>query len=96
MHANQEVDRYHIWFPAPWTMLLAAADADPKTPDDPRSPLPLLQGSMTRLGVNTFADTLPFEASNLDINYQPSLGFCVHIDLTSVKIGISKIQVTLI
>ena len=95
-YGTQDIEKYQIWYPAPWTMFLAAADADPKTPDDPKSPLPFLRGSMTRLGVNTFADTLPFEPSSSSIEYQPSLGFCVHIDLTSVKIGISKIQVTMI
>ena len=89
----QDTEKYHIWYPAPWTMFLAAADANPKTPDDPKSPLSLLQGSMTRLGVNTFADTLPFETSTRDDEYQTSLGFCVHIDLALVEIGISKAQV---
>ena len=89
----QDTEKYHIWYPAPWTMFLAAADASPKTPDDPKSPLYLLQGSMTRLGVNAFADTLPFETSTHDDEYQASLGFCVHIDLASVKSGISKAQV---
>ena len=96
MQKTQGIEKYQIWSPAPWTMFLAAADADPKTPDDPKSPLPFLRGSMNRLGVNTFADTLPFEQTSSNVECQPSLGFCVHIDLTSIKIGISKIQVTMI
>ena len=95
IHSIPNVEKTCIWYPAPWTMFLAAADADPKTPGDSKSPLPLLHGSMTRLGVNTFAEALPFESSSNDVGYQPSLGFCIHVDLTSVQIGISKEQVKL-
>lgn len=87
------LERLYIWYPAPWTVFLAAADADPKTPDDPKSPLPLLKGSMTKLGVKTFAETLPFEQSETECDYRPVLGFCIHIDLTLVAIGMSQKQV---
>ena len=85
---------YHIWKPASWTMYLAAAHSDAKTSKDPQNPFLFLHDSLSKVGVRTVFDR--HGASKRSKELMPSLGFCVHIDLASVLISISRQQVTLI
>lgn len=92
-HTNLNTEMSYIWYPAQWTMFLAASHADPKTPDNPKSPFPQLQDSLTLFGAMPVLKRPTFDSSATTKEYQPSLGFCVHIDLTSVVIGVSRKQV---
>ena len=90
-----DADKFHLLHLAPWTVFLAAADADAGSSGSARSSLPLLKGSMVKLGGNSFTVRLPFEQGASEVYEQPPIGFCIHIDLTSIAIGVSKKQVSL-
>ncbi len=80
----------YIWEPAVWTMFLAASHADPK---DKQSTLTTLHDSLSSVGVRPVIDQIQDSSFDARSQCQPSLGLCVHIDLASVMIGISKHQV---
>ena len=92
-NASLKTEMCYIWHPAQWTMFLAAAHANSKTPEDVKSPFPQFQDSLTMFGVMPALKRPTFDYSASTKEFQPSLGFCVHIDLTSVIIGVSRKQV---